>query len=164
MGVLSLASGKSRWRGYEYYMDKRVSDLKWVGDTKLYAMVKGSRSEPYSVMVDLEHVRSSDCDCPHAAGRRIVCKHMVAAFFEAFPEEAVKFYDDVQKAQREWEDYQAELPDRVEKYVRRLKRKEAQDLLLMVLELCPEWLWESFVSDYVEAPDEDRDDPGEWLD
>lgn len=150
MSLLSSSSTESRWRGYEYFKDKRVSTLQRLGDMRFHASVRGGGKEPYTVLIDLEHVRQSSCTCPHAAGRRVICKHMVATFFAAFPEAAEKYYAEVQKAQEEWEDYQEERYDQYIKYVRGLKKKDAQDRLLEVLELGPEWLWDRFVRDYVE--------------
>lgn len=150
MSLLSASSMGSRWRGYEYFKDKRVRKLEDLGDMRFKALVSGSGTEPYAVVIDLEHVRQSSCTCPHAAGRRVICKHMVATFFAAFPEEAGKYYADVLKAEEEWENYQDELAEKLVKYVRGLKKKEAQDKLLEVLECGPEWQWERFVRDYVE--------------
>lgn len=53
--------------------------------------------------MDLDHVRRSSCTCPHAAGRRVICKHMLAVFFTAFPEEAKSYYENVQKAEEDRE-------------------------------------------------------------
>lgn len=86
MSLLTASSMKSRWRGYEYFKSGKVSDLEHLGNIRFRAAVSGSRKEPYPVAIDLEHVRQSSCNCPHAAGRRVICKHMVAVFFAAFPE------------------------------------------------------------------------------
>lgn len=150
MSLLSSSSMESRWRGYEYFKNRKVQKLERLGDMRFQSIVSGSRKEPYTVVIDLEHVRRSSCTCPHAAGRRVICKHMVATFFAAFPEEAEKYYADVLKAEEEWENYQEELADKLVRYVRSLKKKEAQDKLLEVLEYGPEWQWDRFVRDYVE--------------
>lgn len=150
MSFLSSASMESRWRGYEYFKGKKVLKLQRLGDMRFQAFVLGSRKDPYTVVINLEHLRQSSCTCPHAAGRRVICKHMVATFFTAFPGEAQRYYDEVQKAQEEWEDYQEDRYNKYIKYVRSLKKKDAQDRLLEVLNVGPEWLWERFVRDYVE--------------
>lgn len=150
MSLLSSASMESCWRGYEYFTSKKVLQLQHLGEMRFQAAVTGRRKKPYDVVIDLERLRQSSCTCPHAAGRKVICKHMVATFFTAFPEEAQKYYDEVQKAEKEWEDYQEERYDKYIKYVRSLKKEEAQDRLLEVLELGPEWLWDRFVRDYVE--------------
>ncbi len=150
MSLLSSSSTESRWRGYEYFNRQHVSNVERLDDMRFRASVSGSQQDPYEVIIDLEHIRQSSCSCPHAAGRRIICKHMVATFFTVYPEEAEKYYAAVLKAEEEWEDYQTELADKLVKYVRKLTKKEAQDRLLEVLELGPEWLWDRFVRDYVE--------------
>lgn len=150
MSLLSSSSMESRWRGYEYFKDKKVRKLEQLGDTRFQSVVSGSEKTPYTVVIDLEHIRQSSCTCPHAAGRRVICKHMVATFFAVFPEEAEKYYANVLKAEEEWENYQEELADKLIKYVRSLKKKEAQDKLLEVLQYGPEWQWDRFVRDYVE--------------
>lgn len=150
MSLLSSSSAESRWRGYEYFKEKRVQKVEALEDMQFKARVSGSRTEPYTVIIDLEHVRQSSCTCPHAAGKRVICKHMVATFFAAFPGEAKKYYAEVVKQAEAWEAHQEELAEKLVKYVRGLKKQEAQDKLLEVLESGPEWQWERFVRDYVE--------------
>lgn len=150
MSLLTASSRASRWRGYEYFKNGNISDLKHLEDMQFQADVSGSRQEPYKVTIDLNHIRQSSCTCPHAAGRQIICKHMVAVFFAAFPEEAEKYYEKLQKAAEEWETHQEELAGKLVEYVRRLKKQEAQRLLLEVLESGPEWQWERFIRDHVE--------------
>ena len=87
MSLLTASSAESRWRGYEYFAHKKVLHLQRLDDTRFQAVVSGSRKASYEVIMDLDHVRRSSCTCPHAAGRRVICKHMLAVFFTAFPEE-----------------------------------------------------------------------------
>ena len=75
---------------------------------------------------------------------------MAAVFFAAFPEEAEKYYADVLKTEEEWEHYQDELANKLVKYVRALKKREAQKQLLEVLESRPEWQWERFIREHIE--------------
>lgn len=150
MSLLTASSMQSRWLGYEYFRQKKVGKLERLGEGRFQGVVSGSGDEPYITVIDLEHVRQSSCNCPHAFGRRVICKHMIATFFTAFPEEAEQYYANVMQAEEDWENYQEELENKLVQYVRSLKRKEAQDRLLEVLELGPEWLWGRFVRDYVE--------------
>lgn len=150
MSLLSASSMESRWRGYEYFKAKKVSNIQKIGEGCYSALVSGSENTPYSVTIDLYHVRQSSCTCPHAAGRRVICKHMIATFFTIFPEEAAQYYADVLKAEEDWEDYQEELAEKLVKFVHGLKKKEAQALLLDLLETGPEWQWERFVRDHIE--------------
>lgn len=150
MSLLSASSEQSRWRGYEYFKAKKVSGLEKTGEERYHAFVSGTGKEPYEVTIDVKHVRKSSCTCPHAAGRRIICKHMIAAFFTAFPQEARDYYENVLKAEEEWEEYQEELNDKLDRYVRGLKKRELQDLLLELLYSGPEWQFDRFVRDYIE--------------
>ena len=88
MGLLECASGNSLWRGYDYHKENKVSKLTPVGDGIYEADVSGSGKETYHVVVDIPHPRRSKCNCPHADGKRIICKHIVAAYFTVHPEEA----------------------------------------------------------------------------
>lgn len=150
MSLLTAASMKSRWRGYEYFKANKASQITEIGDNRYSAQVSGSNSATYSVIIDLNHMRQSTCTCPHAAGRRVICKHMIATFFTIFPEEAAQYYADILKAEDDWEDYQEELVEKLYKFVRGLKKKEAQELLLELLETGPEWQWDRFIRDYIE--------------
>ena len=151
MSLMTASSEVSRWRGCEYFKAKRVSNVQKIGEVRYSALVSGSENAPYSVTIDLDHVRQSSCTCPHAAGRRIICKHMIATFFTIFPEEAAQYYADVLQAEEDWEDYQEELAEKLAKFVRGLKKKEAQELLLELLETGPEWQWDRFVREHIES-------------
>ena len=78
MSLIDLASGASAWRGYEYYKAKKVTLFKKIDSNHFEGFVAGTNTKPYHVLIDLEHPRSSKCDCPHADGKRIICKHKVA--------------------------------------------------------------------------------------
>lgn len=150
MSLMSASSEASRWRGYEYFKAKKVFDIHEIGDGRYSALVSGTESIPYSVTIDLNHVRQSACTCPHAAGRRVICKHMIAVFFTVFPMAAAQYYSDVLQAEEEWEDYQEELSEKLVKFVHSLKKAEAQELLLELLDTGPEWQWERFIRDHIE--------------
>lgn len=149
MSLLSSASMASCWRGYEYFQQKKVLILETLGDMRFRGTVLGNGKSPYITVIDLNHLRRSSCNCPHAGGKRIICKHMVATFFTAFPEDAKKYYAEVLANEEDAEKYQEELFRKLVKYVRSLKKEEAQDKLLEILENGPEWLFERFVRDNV---------------
>lgn len=54
-------------------------------------------------------LRMTNISCPHADGRRVICKHTVALFFTAFPDEAEQYIEGV-------EEYEREEQARTEKY------------------------------------------------
>ena len=95
MSFIHLASMESAWRGYEYYKSGKVKNCEKITPDQYEGMVSGSRKKPYQVTIDLKHPRSSECNCPHANGRRVVCKHMVALYFTAFPKEAEAYHNAV---------------------------------------------------------------------
>ena len=148
MGLLECASGASVWRGYDYYNEKKVKNLTETASGVFTADVFGTASEPYVVEIDVAHPRKSTCNCPHADGKRIVCKHMVATYFTAYPEEAVRFYREYLKAQEEAKQYEEELYDRVQEYVGQMKKNELHQALLELLFDGPEWQFERFVRDH----------------
>lgn len=145
MGILECASGASVWCGYEYYEEKKVVSLEEIEENIFSAKVSGNSSAPYSVELHVDHPRKSKCSCPHAEGKRIVCKHIVAAYFTAFPKEAKTFYAEAMAYQEEEERRQAELPNKVYRCVQHMKKNELQEELLRLLFEGPEWQLERFV-------------------
>ena len=150
MSILTVASGQSVYRGYEYAQAKKVLHMEQLGDGIIGASVSGSDSSAYDVKVDIAHPRKSQCTCPHAAGKRIVCKHMVAVYFTAFPLEAKKYIEDLESYWEEEEQRQDELEDSVIRYVHNLKKSELQEKLLQVLFEGPDWQFDRFVRDNIE--------------
>lgn len=150
MGLLNLASYKSVWRGYEYFDNKYVITHIKQSPTEIKGTVCGSGQKHYDVFIDLEHPRKSKCNCPHADGKRIICKHMIALYFAAHPNEAKKYYEDVIKYQEEEEQRQEELENKVINYVHKRKKAELEELLLQVLFDGPEWQYERFIRENIE--------------
>lgn len=145
MGLLECASGASVWRGYDYYKEKKVVGLEEIEANIFSAKVSGNSSEPYSVELHIDHPRKSKCNCPRAGGKRIICKHIVAAYFTALPKEAEKFYAEAMAYQEEEEKREEELSDRVCHYVWHMKKDELQGALLQLLFDGPEWQFDRFV-------------------
>ena len=145
MGILESASANSAWRGYYCYKDKKVISLDEIEENIFKAEVLGSSDNQYSVELHVEHPRKSKCNCPHANGKRIVCKHIVAAFFEAFPEEAENFYAEAMDYQEKEEKRQAEIYEKVCQCVYHMKKNELQEALLQMLFDGPEWQYDHFV-------------------
>ena len=152
MGLLNLTSAASAWRGYEYYNSGKVKSCQKVDDNQYEGEVAGSNERCYQVNINLEHPRSSRCSCPHAEGKRIVCKHMVALFFSAFPEEAEDYYREVILAEEEAEQQQERLEEAVIGFVMKMNKEDLQQELLQMLFDGPEWQLERFA----------RDNLGEW--
>lgn len=86
MGILNQARASVIQRGYEYYKDKKVINFRKESDTVFYGSVKGTTT--YDVKIDINHtVKNTYCNCPFAKDNRKICKHMVALYFTAFPNE-----------------------------------------------------------------------------
>ena len=152
MSILTVASGQSVYRGYEYYKANKVQRMEQIGEGKISASVSGSGGSVYNVQINVDHVRKSQCTCPHAAGKRIVCKHMVAVYFTAFPAEAQKYIAELEEYWEEEEQREQETEERLIAYVRKMKKGEAQEALLQLLFDGPEWQYDRFVEEYL----------GEW--
>lgn len=152
MSVISLASGQSAYRGYAYFEAKKVIHLESADDGILVGRVSGSGGKCYDVTVDTVHPRKSHCNCPHADGKRIVCKHMVAVYFTAFPKEAQKYITDLENSWEEEEAQQQETEEKLIQYVSKLKKSELQEALLQLLFDGPEWQYDRFIEENI----------GEW--
>ena len=148
MGLLECASGASIWRGYDYYKDNKVFDVENADENIFCAKVSGSRKNPYAVEIHIDHPRKSKCNCPHADGKRIICKHMMAVYFTVFPDEAESFYNEAMAYQEEEEKRAEELYDKVKRFVWKMKKDEAQQALLELLFDGSEWQFNRFVEEH----------------
>ena len=149
MGLLDIASGKSVWRGYDYFEKKRVLSYQMINDNLVEGVVSGSNGERYNVTVDLPHAKRSTCDCPHAEGKRRICKHKVALYFTAFPVAARQFIDDLRAYQEAEEERTERLEGAVIDYVHSLKKRELEELVLELLFGGPDWQFERFVDENI---------------
>ena len=93
----------------------------------------GSDPSPYQVTINISHPRRSHCNSPHADGWRVICKHMVALFFTAFPEEAEDYIKAVEEYEREEERLRKEHYAALRSYVKSLSKRELQEQLFEVL-------------------------------
>ncbi|MBQ4648481.1 MAG: SWIM zinc finger family protein [Clostridia bacterium] len=148
MGLIECTSGASLWRGYDYYKENKVKNLIETSPGLFTADVEGNSDELYIVEIDIEHPRKSKCNCPHADGKRIVCKHMMAVYFTAFPEEAQRIYNEVMTYQEQADKRAEDLYKKVRQCVWKMKKSEAQQALLEVLFYGPEWQLDRFVREH----------------
>ena len=114
-----------------------------INENEYSSFVKGTNN--YNVHLDIEHPRKSLCDCPLANGKRIICKHIVATYFTAFPNEAVSFEEEQNRLQEEYEKEQEEEYDKVIKYLNRMSKQELIEELIQVFDYGPEWIYNDFV-------------------
>ncbi|MCI8608100.1 MAG: SWIM zinc finger family protein [Firmicutes bacterium] len=151
MGVLNMASGQSMCRGYEYFKEKRVVRMDERDKGILTGAVSGSDGKIYDVTVNVAHPRKSRCNCLHAKGRQIVCKHMVAVYFTAFPQEAEEYITEPENYWEEEEQRKQENEERLLKYVSKMKKSELQDALLDLLFEGPEWQYDRFIRENIDC-------------
>ena len=133
MGIISLASGNSCWRGLDYYKSKKVTKLNKINENEYSSIVKGASN--YNVHLDIEHPRKSSCDCPLANGKRIICKH----------KETINFEEEQERLQEEYEKEQEEEYERAIKYLNKMSKAELIQELIQVFDYGPEWIYNDFV-------------------
>lgn len=112
--------------------------------------MRGSGNKHYEVFIDIEHPRKSHCNCPHANGKRIICKHQVALYFSAFPKEADRYYKEVIEYEEEEERRQEELDKKVIAYIKSLSKEELRQTLYEVLYDGADWVFERFVREHID--------------
>jgi len=135
MGLIDLASSNSLWRGIDYYQSKNVKKIKKISDDEYDSIVSGTKE--YNVHIDINHPRKSTCTCPFAAGRRVICKHMVATFFTIYPEEAERIIKEEQEYEEAEERLFDEHLEEVKEYVNGLTDDEVRAALID--KLMDEW-------------------------
>ena len=150
MGLLNLASVTSAWRGYEYYKAGNVLTKIKLSETEYKGVLQGSDNKRFEVFIDIEHPRKSHCNCPHAKGKRIICKHQVALYFSVFPREAEKYYKEVLEYEEEEERRQEELDKKVVAYIKSLSKDELRQTLYEVLYDGADWVFERFVREHID--------------
>ena len=143
MGIISVASGSSCWRGLDYYKNKKVIELNKISENEYSSVVKGTSD--YNVYLDIEHPRKSKCDCPLANGKRIICKHIVATFFAALPRKAKEFEEEEERLQEEYEKEQEEEYCKAIKCLNKMTKQELINELIQVFDYGPEWIYNDFI-------------------
>ena len=137
MKLLNLASGNSYWRGVEYYHENHVKEWENTGKYQYQGKVRGSGNQLYDVNIDVAHPKRSTCNCAFADGRRVICKHMVAMYFDIFPEKEKEMEEYIENEQRKYEQELEEEKDRrrneIIQYVKTLSKSELQQKLISYL-------------------------------
>lgn len=148
MELYKNASLQSQFRGYDYFKEKKVISFKNIEASIYNGKVKGN-SSMYDVTIDIEHPKkNSHCNCPHADGTKIICKHMVALYFAIFPEKAKHFMNEINEHNRKVEEYEQELEIKIRKYIKSMPKKELEEALLECLYQV-DWLYDNFIRDRV---------------
>lgn len=148
MELYRSASLQSQFRGYDYFIYKKVIFFKQIENSIYNGKVKGS-NRIYDVTIDIEHPKkNSHCSCPHADGTKIICKHMVSLYFSIFPEKAKQFMDEIDEHNKSVEEYEYELEIKMRKYIKSMSKKELEESLLECL-FQVDWLYDNFIRDKV---------------
>ena len=143
MGIIDLASRASSWRGLEYYKTNRVAKIEKINDNEYKSNVSGSKK--YEVYLNIEHARKSTCNCPLADGKRIICKHIVATYFKAFPNDAERFERIQIEAEEEYEKEQEEIYDKIINCLYKMKKDDLINEIIDIFSRSPEWVLEDFL-------------------
>lgn len=125
--IFNKASSKSYWRGYYYFRDGLVKDIKRIDDETFEGIVKGSNE--YKVSINLNHPKQCSCTCPFVEGNKKICKHMIALAFAVDKGEAKrakKIIDDEEKEER----YKEQLLEERMKPIRNRYREYVSSLTL----------------------------------
>lgn len=149
MGLKECASWASVCRGYDYYKENKVLEIKQESKTTFSSLVKGSGKTKYQVYIDIQHPRKSKCDCPHADGRRIICKHQMATFFKAFPEEVKILEREFVLAEQYEEVLEEQKEVALESYLEGLSKEELKSVIYDLLNMCPDWVSDNFLRNNV---------------
>lgn len=150
MSFYSAASRKSVRRGYDYYKNGKVLFCDKINDSEFTGASEGSNGEKYEIYIDTEKPKRSTCTCPYAEGSRKCCKHKIALFFTAFPDEAKKYYDMIIKDEQEQELYEEEIEMKVDTYIDSLKKNELKQLVYELLYNGPDWQYDKFIREHIE--------------
>ena len=62
MSILNSASSRTVYRGYEYYKNGNVISYTQLSDFEYEGEVQGTNREPYHVIINTKHPKSSSCD------------------------------------------------------------------------------------------------------
>ena len=133
MGILNIARKASVWRGYKYYKENKVTNFTKVNETCYTSKILGKKNVVYNIKLNVLHPRNSTCNCPLSNGTKIICKHIIATYFTAFPKEAINYNQELINAQIQAEKNEQIILDKVTNYVCNLKKEEAQQELLNLL-------------------------------
>lgn len=148
MSFISCANRLSLHRGYRYFKERKVVSYNSTGESRYIGMVLGSGDEKYITTIDIGHPYSSMCSCKHAQNGRVICKHMIALYFEMFPEEAERLYREDEKLRRFAEGSQDETEQAVLHYICHMNKAELEYAFIEMFFGGPEWQYEQFIKDH----------------
>lgn len=143
MSVVTSASANSAWRGYNYYLNKKVIKISKLNENEYEGIVRGNDNN-YNIYLNIKKPRKSKCDCPFAKDRSVVCKHIVALYFTLFPEQAKAYIKDIEDAEKKEEERQRESERKIKDYINSLSKEELQEILFEIARNDPNCLYYGF--------------------
>ena len=75
---------------------------------------------------------------------------MVAVFFAAFPNEALKYKAELDAYYDEEKKREEEISNMLQSYIKSLSKSELQEALLQILYDGSEWQFDRFINEYIE--------------
>ena len=152
--LVYLASRVSFSRGMHYYQSKAVLSGENNGSGVYKGQISGSQDNIYDVVININHPRKSVCTCPFAAGRQVICKHMVALYFFHFPEQA-------EAVLAEWEEEEREKEKRYQEWeadYTMFRQKKVKEVTAYVSSLSDNQVREELITALLQEFDSDYPD------
>lgn len=81
----------------------------------------------------MEHPRKSKCNCPHADGRQVICKHMIALLFTASLEAANKHIMMLNEVEEDYQLRRNMWIDSLKEMINDMSEEELRDAYLNML-------------------------------
>ena len=128
-----------------YFIGDRVIESKEIEPNIVKAKVLGSGMKLYDVMVDFNHPLKCTCNCPHAEGKKIICKHKVAVYFKYHQKEAFDFYDEYVKYEKIDYEYRDEICDNIYTKISEMSKEELVQNCYELLIATPSWTFYDFL-------------------
>jgi len=95
MEIVSLSNVDECNKGLEYYRLNIVKKVKKVGIYEYTSVVSGR--EDYRVYLNLKDLSTSSCNCSLYKEKNILCKHIVATYFEVVPNSVTEYENEFLK-------------------------------------------------------------------
>ena len=167
MEFLSRATRRVAVRGFDYFINNHVRECEEIRPDVYKAKVLGSNLQLYDVEVDLNHPLKSVCNCPHAGGKRILCKHKIAVYFLKRPREAFQFYYDVARyAKFDYEDHRDEILDNTYTYIENMSKEDLIESCYDLLLSTPDFAFYDFLDkhniNYIFDEEDDEEEEEEF--
>ena len=166
MSIFTKASSASYWRGFDYFENNHVFDLKKIDENVYSAKVRGTYI--YDVTIDLLHPMKCTCTCPFVEGNHRMCKHMVAVAFAVCPNEVKRakkarddYFSEIRSKKQLLHEIMQEREQEIEEYLNKLTKSELKEELRRRLYHYEYDL--AYESVYGYDADHDFEDDEEWF-